>query len=36
MQVKLKEFFNYKPIFSEEEVDKFFEKEVKLKVKDYL
>jgi len=36
MQANLKEFFNYKPIFDQKEIDKFFEKEVKQKAIDYI
>ncbi len=36
MQTSLKEFFNYKPIFNEKEIDIFFENEVKKTVINYL
>lgn len=36
MQANLKEFFDYKPIFEQEKIDEFFEKEVKQKSIKYL
>lgn len=36
MQVSLRDFFNYKPIFEQKDIDNFFQKEVKDKVIDYL
>ena len=36
MQSDLKKFLNYQPIFEEEKIDEFFEKEVKTPVVDYL
>jgi len=36
MYAKLKEFFDYKPIFDEKEIDKMFEEEVKKPVIEYL
>ncbi len=36
MQINLKNFFDYKPIFSEEEIENFFAKEVKQPVIEYL
>ena len=36
MQTNLKDFFNYQPIFEQENIDKFFEKEVKQKVIEYI
>lgn len=36
MQVALKDFFDYKPIFEQEKIDEFFEIEVKQKVVEYL
>jgi len=36
MQINLKNFFDYKPVFSEKEIEDFFEKEVKQLVIEYL
>jgi guanosine-3',5'-bis(diphosphate) 3'-pyrophosphohydrolase len=36
MNIKLKDFFNYKPIYDEKQIDEFFENEVKKPAVDYL
>jgi len=36
MQTNLKEFFDYKPIFEQKNIDNFFKEEVKQKVINYI